>query len=238
MEEGDDEIMWVKIEHQNREVDYIGCVYGLQERNRIEEVERQFNNITTQIEIAQNRGQVILAGDFNAKIKVEKREYIQATSRNGRLLENMLETTKCTAANLKSTTGLWTRQNRSNTNEKSIIDYIITCDQMEKRIENIEVDEKGTLRMKNDRTETDHNSIIVQVTIPRASKESQREKVWKLRNEEGWSKYNRILRENLRKLKDDDSYANFNKAITKTLYETIGQRTITKKKRGKRKRMK
>ena len=184
LEEGDDEIMWVKIEHQNREVDYIGCVYGLQERNRIEEVERQFNNITTQIEIAQNRGQVILAGDFNAKIKVDKRDYKQATSRNGRLLENMLETTKCTAANLKSTTGLWTRQNRSNTNEKSIIDYIITCDQMEKRIENIEVDEKGTLRMKNDRTETDHNSIIVQVTIPRTSKESQREKVWKLRNED------------------------------------------------------
>ena len=184
LEEGDDEIMWVKIEHQNREVDYIGCVYGLQERNRIEEVERQFNNITTQIEIAQNRGQVILAGDFNAKIKVDKRDYKQATSRNGRLLENMLETTKCTAANLKSTIGLWTRQNRSNTNEKSIIDYIITCDQMEKRIENIEVDEKGTLRMKNDRTETDHNSIIVQVTIPRTSKESQREKVWKLRNED------------------------------------------------------
>ena len=56
----------------------------------------------------------------------------------------------------------WTRQNRKNTTEKSIIDYILVSSTQKRIIENIEIDELGTLRIKG-KNDTDHNTITATI---------------------------------------------------------------------------
>ena len=65
-------------------------------------------------------------------------------------------------ASTHPTIGTWTRQNRKNTTEKSIIYYILVSSTQKRIIENIEIDELGTLRIKG-KNDTDHNTITVTI---------------------------------------------------------------------------
>ena len=50
----------------------------------------------------------------------------------------MINNTNLIPVNLQSKTGLWTRQNRNNPDEKSIIDYILLSRDMEAKMVSIE----------------------------------------------------------------------------------------------------
>ena len=49
---------------------------------------------------------------------------------------------------------------------------------------------------------------------------------WKINNREGWAKYNEEITNKLNEIPPTD-YAAVNQAITETLKQTVGQRTIT-----------
>ena len=169
LDDDDTEILWVEVESQGKPT-FIGVIYGKQENAPIEEVERQFQTITTHILTLKQKGKVILTGDMNAKIKINKTNYdgkqiIQETSRNGKLLEKMLKDTKTKAISTESKTGLWTRINTKNQNEKSIIDYIIIPDEDSKNVENIEVDEQEIYKISGEK-KSDHNTITMTINIP------------------------------------------------------------------------
>ena len=51
---------------------------------------------------------------------------------------------------------------KKNTTEKSIIDYILVSSTQKRIIENIEIDELGTLRIKG-KNDTDHNTITATI---------------------------------------------------------------------------
>ena len=56
---------------------------------------------------------MIIAGDFNAKIKTDHKEYIQEESRNGQILkDHVTEETGMTALNVRNDTIKWPRENR------------------------------------------------------------------------------------------------------------------------------
>ena len=78
----------------------------------------------------------------------------------------MLEVTDMTTVNGKSKTGKWTRVNRNNTTEKSIIDYIIIHSSKTDHVKKVEIDEQGTLRLKNKGKESDHNTITMEIEMP------------------------------------------------------------------------
>ena len=227
LEEDDTEILWVEVETHGKPT-FVGVVYGKQENAPIEEVERQFQTITTHILTLKQKGKIILTGDFNAKINIRKTNYDgtpvnQETSRNGKLLEKMLLDTKTKAISTESKTGLWTRINTKNQNERSIIDYIIIPEEDSQHVMNIEVDEQETYKIYGE-NKSDHNTIMMSVNI-HTQRNEQSTKRWKVDNKEGWTNFNKRLEE-----EDNENgiqtYKELQEVTIKLLRETIGEKTI------------
>ena len=123
-----------------------------------------FTAIGHQIAQKAQNNEVIIAGDFNAKLQINSNSCKQHTSRNGTLLREIMDNNDLTPANLKSNHGIWTRVNRKNAEEKSVIDYILTTEQIARNIQSVIVDKEGNLRIKG-KNETDHNTIVMSIRI-------------------------------------------------------------------------
>ena len=83
---GDLDILWTEVQANNTSL-FIGTFYGKQETAPKEESEEEFSQLTTQIKRLQQKGEVILTGDFNAKLEIEKENITQKESSRGRLLK-------------------------------------------------------------------------------------------------------------------------------------------------------
>ena len=68
MEDHEQEIIWIRIKNKTP-VD-IGVFYGPQEKCSNEEAQRQYSQLTSQINKLASKDEVILMGDFNAKVEV------------------------------------------------------------------------------------------------------------------------------------------------------------------------
>ena len=94
----DQEVIWVEI-RSGPQKQFIGVYYGTQENSPIEETEREYSQLTTQIHTLQQRGGVILTADFNAKLEINDNHIRQNKSRNGKLLGKLIEDTGLTPIN-------------------------------------------------------------------------------------------------------------------------------------------
>jgi hypothetical protein len=228
IEDQDQEVIWLELNIPGNEKHYMGCFYGPQENSPVEEIERQYSQLETQIHKYKKKGNIILTGDFNAKIRTPEQE----ESRNGIKLKHLLESTEMKIMNHKSKTGVWTRVNRNNPSERSIIDYLIVNENMEERIKEVEIDEEGTLRMRGHNSESDHNTITATVQLRRQNVKKTYKK-WKLNNREGWLQYNKKL-EGVKKEDLPETYEECKKLIEEILKETVGQTKITIRERKRR----
>ena len=141
----------------------------------------------------------------------------------------MMKNTNMEAANLRNDAkGVWTRQNRHNASERSVIDYILTPAQNGPPIKEIKVDEEGILTLKN-KGNSDHNTITIKLET-KAKKEERKTKKWKLTNKEGWKEYNKQINLRQEELKNME-YQEFINEIRKIMRNTIGEKTITTGKR-------
>ncbi len=70
--EEDQEVIWVNLKKNNREWIFIGTYYGKQENAPLDEIEMEYANFRTQINTLSKHGEIILTGDFNAKIAINK----------------------------------------------------------------------------------------------------------------------------------------------------------------------
>ena len=70
----------------------MGTYHGKQEKEPAKTVKVNFHKEKTQNQKPSNSGPIILIGDFNAKLKIDKGTQKQAQSRNGQHLEEMLNT--------------------------------------------------------------------------------------------------------------------------------------------------
>lgn len=214
------ELIWVTMKTNNMKV-YIAAYYGKQEAEKREIVENEYSTLTTNIIRHQNKGPVIIIGDFNAKLKVDNQgTTIQEESNNGKLLQQMMDNTGLKPVSTKPNIGLWTRVNRNKTEEKSIIDYIITERTIARNIEYMEIDDKG-IRRPSGLHETDHNTITMKIKIP--SKKEKREITrWNIKETTNWEKYNEILQNKT----TPENYEQLQDNIKKTLEEAIGKKKI------------
>ena len=129
LEKADEESAWIQINTTQNNKLFIGTYYGKQETTNEDTIKEEYATLTTQINTLKTRGDVLLTGDFNAKIQI-KREgtTIQAESRNGKHLKELVNQTETTIENTeKDAKGMWTRQNRGKASEKSVIDYVLTA---------------------------------------------------------------------------------------------------------------
>ncbi len=138
------------------------------------------------------------------------------------MLQQLINNTNLTPLNTEAQNGLWTRVNRNNPEERSVIDYILTTTNIKKQVKDTYVDEKGDLRLKGKR-ETDHNTIITELKIntPRKKEFTIR---WTTKNKEGWDKFNKEMNEMRNKKEYDPSYGKMEETITQILKRTIGQK--------------
>ena len=218
------ETKWIQMESRPRNL-AIGVFYGPQENDCVAKVKEIYAALNNQITHKAENNEIILAGDFNAKIAIATKNCKQRESRNGKLLQKIITDNNMTVANLKADAGIWTRVNRKKSEEKSVIDYILASPYIAKGIQTLIVDEEGHLRVKG-KNETDHNTITMTIKIndPRKPKFQER---WRLNNKEGWRLFNKTtqLEEN-KSIITKGTYKQAEKKLKKILQDTIGTKRI------------
>ena len=223
--EGDQEVLWTEFRNTQKEITNIAIYYGKQEKEKRETIQKEFKDLTTQTLQAKQKGEVIMNGDFNAKLEINTPQIKQSTSPNGIIMnENLIKKAKLIPITMTEENAKWTRQHRKNQNEKSIIDYILLTEKLAQNVTEIMVDEEGTYRIKG-KSNTDHNTILVEVNM---NIEQQTEKVarWNLNNKEGWKKYNELIKTRVKE-KDPINQKELNEIIIDSLKDSIGLTIVT-----------
>ena len=223
LEDQNQEVLWIELKHGQQKT-FIGTYYGRQENATKEDVETEFSQLNAQINKLKDLGQVILTGDFNAKINIEQEHCKQQTSRNGKLLETLIKNTDMKPISVSIKEQLWTRVNRKRPNEKSVIDYILVTEGIEKKATDIHIDQQGLYRLKG-KQESDHNTITLSADL-RIKKDIKKMKKVCTNNKEGWKQFNYVMKE-----KHDtapcQNYEELQNRIVETIEETVGIKTIT-----------
>ena len=134
------------------------------ENEKMESARDIYTALGHQIAQKAQTSEVIIAGDFNTKLQINTNSSKKQISRNGKLLREIFDKNDLTPANLNSNHGIWTRVNRKKEEEKSVIDYILTTEQIVRNIQSVIVDEEGNLRIKG-KNETSHNTIVMSLRI-------------------------------------------------------------------------
>ncbi len=170
-------------------------------------------------------GDVILCGDFNAKLElnIPEKNIHQSTSRNGEMLKELLEDTDSEAINTRKNVCEWTRENRKNPNEKSVIDYIITTKKNATTTNEVRVDTRGTHRLKG-KEETDHNTILLEANFY-TSPQQEKVTIWKKGTDEDWRNFNHGTTRDLNN-KQPETYEELESILMKNLKKHIGQVTF------------
>ena len=224
LEETQAEIIWTEVK-QGKKVYSFGVYYGKQETEDLNIVQTEFSEIASHINKLRLKGGVIMTGDFNAKLKIDTPEAKQNMSRNGRLLHDMIKTTNLKTASIDNTKkGIWTRVNRHNESERSIIDYILTDEDTQKGITFLEIDEEGKIRMDG-RKESDHNTIYMELELEHEKPTQERITKWKINEKSDWEAYNEYINGKLKETGSYD-YNTLNETIQEALQKTIGTKEI------------
>ena len=193
---------------------------------------KQKNNSTTQINQIRQDSRIILTGDFNAKLQIKENKTHQDISNNGKLLNQLLQETNTTPISLSKDKGKWTRVNRNQPDQKSIIDYVLT-EKEDNIIDHLQIDEEGLIRphhikTKNGieiKTETDHNTITMTISTEFIPLPKLTTTCWKTATKIDWEKFNKSL---LRKVTQNENMPphKITESIIWALNKTIGKKTI------------
>ena len=222
--EENQELIWIRIQTTTRPI-FLGAYYGPQEKADRDSVYREYQKIRTTINHLKDKGDIIIIGDYNAKIQINHPTYQQETSRNGTLLTQLIEDTNTQTPTTSTETIHWTRENRNNPNEKSIIDYVITDTNIAKQISEIKIDDTGLLTLRG-KKETDHNTITLTLKRQTTKPKDQPIKIWADGSPEAWKAFNTKL--NTLAKQGIPDYTTLENTILKSLTQDIGTITIRK----------
>ena len=121
-----DQALWVQIDNQKISIK-IGVIYAPKVNvTPVTELKKIYESITKEIQEArEHKQQVIVLGDFNAKVGTTIQGNKETMTKGGRFLLKMIqkETISLVSADKLRCKGLWTREQGK---KKSVIDYVIT----------------------------------------------------------------------------------------------------------------
>ena len=149
---------------------------------------------------------VVLAGDFNAKLGKEHIPGdIHNISQNGRLLLNTLKTYDLVVLNsLRCCKGVFTRIKNTNADEKSVLDYVFTTNDLSNLVKDITIDEEKINTpwhsLRNGKKYSDHSAISVKMSFPKSDYRSEKPSkttVWNFNDQQGWEKFQQITQHDL-----------------------------------------
>ena len=123
-------------------------------------------SISDQVDIGkENNQQIIILGDFNAKIGNYIKNNKEATTKGGRHLIGLVEKENLRTVNGESNKceGLWSREKGK---EKSVIDYIITTKRDLNTIKIMKIDEEKIWNIEGRKTRYKNNAEkYIQITM-------------------------------------------------------------------------
>jgi hypothetical protein len=225
------ESLWIRIKNPEKDI-AIGVFYGKQENENRETIEKQFNSLTTQINQIRQDSRIILTGDFNAKLQIREKQINQEISNNGKLLNQLLQETNSTPISLSKDKGKWTRVNRNQPNQKSVIDYVITENE-DNIINYLQIDEEGHIRPHHIKTkngveiitETDHNTITMSISPEFTPMPKPTTMCWKSATRTDWENYNKSLQNKIAQSDERPPHI-ITESIIWALNNSIGRKTI------------
>ena len=153
------------------------AVYGLQETDQSTLRTEFYEEVGIEVQACFDRGsQPVLIGDFNSKIIFEDNT-IFSISPNSSLMKDLITEYGLKVLNFSDLcTGKWTRcQSKKGVVEKSVIDYVVTCESLSGYLENFTIDEERVIspywvkKTKKSviRQFSDHNAFLLSLSIPR-----------------------------------------------------------------------
>ena len=234
----DMEAMWIQIGHTRPM--FLGLVYGQQENASRSEVEDEYSCLSTELQrITKVSNKIILLGDFNAKLATHNASQLHA-SRNGLILRQFIDENNLKVMNdSPKCKGFWTREHQHNSNQKSVIDYVLHKTEMEEHITSMIIHDDGSHKLKSDSSHSDHIMIELDITVWREHNTKQeKKKVWKINKLTNWDAYaerlscsmshlNRLWEESPHSNKTINSaYEETTQAIATAARGTIGEYTI------------
>ena len=125
----------------------MGVIYRPQENVRLNsELKKLFGSISDQVDIGkENNQQIIILGDFNAKIGNCIKNNKEIITKGGRHVKRLVEKGNLCIVNGESSKckGLWKReQGEIRREEKSVMDYLITTKRDLNTIKTMKIDEE------------------------------------------------------------------------------------------------
>ena len=235
------ELIWSFIQRKKKRPLFVGSYYGKQEtRTSKNEIERELQLLSEEIEEKSKDGEILLATDANAKIGLMN----EATSRNGKLLLEIFKRHNLTVINsTNKCEGRITRQNTANSEEVSAIDFIVANNTVEKWISKMVIDEDGLLKIKG-KKETDHNTISIRINIKNIERIKPVKNVrWNLKApEEKWRQFEQNLKMRYKRATDlimnenmniEERYNKWFHELDSAARESIGKTTSNQNRKNK-----
>ena len=188
----DIEMIWVSYKKKKCPPLFIGCYYGKQEsRCSKDEITVEMTHLAEEIQENSAEGEILIFMDGNGKIGILGEE----KTRNGKLIEEVIESHGMNFLNKnQKCIGKVTRENTSNAQERSAIDFVVSTQNVEKRLVSMLIDEQGIYKVKG-KKESDHNTIITEFQIPSKEKlTTTKRSVWRLNAPAAnWQRFNADL---------------------------------------------
>ena len=135
--------------------------------------------------------------------------------------------------------GMWTRVNTKNDKEKSILDYVMTNQSVYDDIIEMNIDEEKLYRLTKYKgkeiTETDHNTIILEINDTRQHQKKDKKVRWNTKNKNGWKVYkettenNKDLDQTWRSNDVQKEWKNWMEIVNKILRESLGKIRVSDK---------
>ena len=193
--------LWVLLNNQKTQV-RMGVIYGPQENvTPNSELKKLYESISDQVDIGkENNQQIIILGDFNAKIGNYIKNNKEMITKGGRHLKRLVEKQNFCIVNGESNKceGLWTREQGE---EKSVIDYVITTKKDLNTIKTMKIDEEkefGIYKVEIQGTKqcrkiySDHNAIMLNIDfISKMEAKGQKKNITR----KGYQKYKKFIKE-------------------------------------------
>ena len=220
------ERMWMSIQDKNNMHEYvIGLVYVATNKKAHDEWNDELYGILNaeMSVLDQLNKNVMIMGDFNGHVQWEG---TSEENKNGKRVRNFTEEHNMDIVNLtEMCKGKWTWMRN---NQKSIIDYVLTNENMTSVVSEMTVDDKGIWE-----SFSDHNWIEVKIQCKPRERKTDIEGKWNIRDNTNWARYKEMLE---LKVKENMSVQDIAEIMKETAEETIGWRVKNKWKKNRRER--
>ena len=236
------EELTVRTESKKRIINIISLYGKTEGRETKENIKKQFSHLEELIKRIESSGEdYILIGDLNAKIGC-KEDGIEGNNEEqneaGKALLNLEQTTQGIILNkTPKCKGKWTRVNTKKDTEKSILDYVMTNESIYDDIIEMKVDEEKLYRLTKYKgkeiTETDHNTIIIEMNDTRQQQKIEKKVKWNTKNTNGWKLYkektekNKDLDQTWRSMDVQKEWGKWVEVMNKILAESLGKVRIS-----------